>query len=76
MTAAGDLKPGDRFAQPDGDHETRRVKTVTWTGQDDDITGGGAVEIASIAVAGPDQRMAYETFAADDELDEPSGEAP
>jgi hypothetical protein len=65
--AAGDLKPGDTFVQPDGDRETRRVTAVTWTGQDD-VTGGGAVEIASVAVAGPDQRTQCEVFAAADTL--------
>lgn len=67
MTAVGDLKPGDTFVQPDGDRETRRVTAVTWTGQDDDVTSG-AVEIASVAVEGPDQRTQYEVFPADDDL--------
>lgn len=69
MTAVGDLKPGDTFVEPDGAREARRVTAVTWTGQDDDVTGGGAVEIASVAVDGPDQRTQYEVFAADDELE-------
>jgi hypothetical protein len=65
---AGDLKPGDRFIQPDGGREARQVTKVTWTGAGDDVTGGG-VEIASVAVTGTDRRTQYEVLAADDELE-------
>jgi hypothetical protein len=66
--AAGDLQPGDRYIQPDGARETRQVTRVTWTGADDDVTGGGAVEITSVAVTGTDRRPQHEVFAADDQL--------
>jgi hypothetical protein len=66
---AGDLQPGDRFIQPDGARETRQVTKVTWTGPDDDVTGGGAVEITSVAVTGTGRRTQSEVFAADDQLE-------
>jgi hypothetical protein len=66
---AGDLQPGDRFTQPGGTREARQVTRVTWTTGDDDVTGGGAVEIASVPAADPGQRPQHEVFAADDELE-------
>lgn len=57
---AGDIKRGDQFIQPDGDHETREVAGTEWT--------RGAVEIASFAVTDPARRAVPEVFAADDLL--------
>lgn len=56
----GDIERGDRFIQPDGDHETREVTGTEWT--------RGAVEIASVAVTDPARRAVPEVFAADDLL--------